>query len=74
MEFSSQEAGRVCLHQKLQIELKTKGFIGPLSSLDRGNPKCVVFASYFGFSRTVKPYKSLERSMYTSILTLTNEH
>ena len=57
------------------LTVKTQGFIGSLSALDRGYPKCVVLATCFGLSRTVKPYKSLlEKSMYTSILTFTNEH
>ena len=47
---SSQEAGRVRLHQKLEIEVKTQGFVGPLSALDRGYPKCIDFATSFGLS------------------------
>ena len=38
-----QEAGSVRLHQKLEIEVKTQGFVGPLSILGRGYPKCVDF-------------------------------
>ena len=34
-----QEAGSVRLHQKLEIEVKTQGFVGSLSALDRGYPK-----------------------------------
>ena len=51
--FSSQEAGKVRIHQKLEIEVKTQGFVGPLSALDRGYPKCIDFATSFGLSRTV---------------------
>ena len=37
---SCQEAGRARLHQKL-IEGKPQDFVGPLSALDRGDPKCI---------------------------------
>ena len=49
---SSQEAGRARLHQKL-IEGKTQDFVGPLSALGRGDPKCIDLATCFGLFRTV---------------------
>ena len=49
-----QEAGSVRLHQKLEIEVKTQGFVGPLSALDRGQPKCIAFGNkFFSLSFTV---------------------
>ena len=48
-----QEAGSVRLHQRLGIEVKTQGFVGPLSVLDWGNPKCVDLAICFSLSCTI---------------------
>ena len=37
----------------VEIEVKTQGFVGPLSVLDWGNPKCVDLAICFSLSRTI---------------------
>ena len=46
--ISSQEAENICLHQIVRDwREKPKSFVGPLSALDRGHLKCIVFATSF---------------------------
>ena len=70
---SSQEAGRVRLHQKLEIEVKTQGFVGPLSALDRGYPKCIDFATSFGLSRTVFKHQLNDKTWKSKVKKLQND-
>ena len=65
-----QEAGSVRLHQRLGIEVKTQGFVGPLSALDRGYPKCIEFATSFGLARTVIKHQLNDKTWKSKVKNL----
>ena len=52
-DFQPRGRKKLSTLDRWRLKRKTQDFVGPLSTLDRGHPKCIDFATCFGLSRSV---------------------